>query len=151
MTITLTKPKTQVVWRSPDAGDKTTSIPGSAVGNKGYALQIKSTLAGGPPVYDAEALAGLAALTDDAERIARLAERGSDEYWTLKLLERNKGGVVEGVVVFRDRRRVEVELCETLHNVSVAPRPDHELGQRLRLLVEAVNPRAASIHLRQLE
>ena len=113
--------------------------------------QIKATLAGGPPVYDAEALAGLAALTDDAERVARLAERGSDEYWTLKLLERSKGGVVEGVVVFRDRRRVEVELCETLYNVSIAPRPDHELGQRLRLLIEAVNPRAASIHLRQIE
>jgi exoribonuclease-2 len=113
--------------------------------------QIKSALAGGPPVYDAAALQGIAALTDDAERVARLAERGSDEYWTLKLLEKQKGGTVEGVVVYRDRRRIEVELCETLYNVSIAPRPDHELGQRLRLLIESVNPRAASIHLRQLD
>lgn len=113
--------------------------------------QIKSTIAGHAPVYDAEALQRVAALTDDAERVARLAERGSDEYWTLKLLEKNKGGTVEGVVVFRDRRRVEVELSETLYNVSIAPRPDHELGQRLRLLIESVNPRAASIHLRQID
>src|SRR5262249_60725931 len=63
--------------------------------------QIKATIAGGPPVYDAEALAGLAALTDEAERVARLAERGSDEYWTLKLLEKSKGGTVEGVVVYK--------------------------------------------------
>ena len=113
--------------------------------------QIKATLAGEPPVYNAETLAGLAALTDEAERVARLTERASDEYWTLKLLERSKGGTVEGVVVYRDRRRVEVELCETLYSVSIAPRPDHELGQRLRLLIESVNPRAAAIHLRQLD
>ncbi len=47
MTITLTKPKTQVIWRSPDPGDKSTSIPGSDPTNKGYALHIKSTLADG--------------------------------------------------------------------------------------------------------
>lgn len=47
MTITLTKPKTQIIWRSPDAGGKATSIPGSAAGNKGYTLDIKTTLANG--------------------------------------------------------------------------------------------------------
>ncbi len=47
MTITLTKPKTQVIWRSPDPGDKSTSIPGSVTGNKGYELDIKSTSADG--------------------------------------------------------------------------------------------------------
>jgi len=113
--------------------------------------QIKSTLAGGAPIYEAEELQRLAVLTDEAERVARLTERGSDEYWTLKLLEKSKGSTVDGVVVYRDRRRVEVELSETLFNVQVAPRPDHELGQRLRLVIESVNPRATSIHLRQLD
>jgi exoribonuclease-2 len=113
--------------------------------------QIKSVLRGGPPCYDTEKLQGIAALTDEAERIARLAERGSDEYWTLKYLERRRGQVVEGIVVSVERRRVEVELCETLYSVGIAPRPDHELGQRLRFSIEQVNPRAAMITLRQLD
>jgi len=113
--------------------------------------QIQSTLAGRPPTYDAEVLSGLAAITDEAERLARLTERGSDEYWTLRLLESRKGETIEGVVVYRDRRKVEVELSETLYNVSIAPRPDHELGQRLHLRIESVNPRGPSIHLRQID
>jgi hypothetical protein len=55
------------------------------------------------------------------------------------------------VVVFKDRRRVEAELSETLYTVAIAPRPDHELGQRLQFLVESVNPRGPAIHLRQVE
>jgi hypothetical protein len=47
MTITLTKFNTQVIWRSPDVGDKTTSIPGSTLVNKGYQLDIKTTMANG--------------------------------------------------------------------------------------------------------
>ncbi len=43
MTLVLTKPKTQVIWRSPDPGGKSTSIPGSNADNKGYALDIKVT------------------------------------------------------------------------------------------------------------
>ncbi len=47
MTITLTKPKTQVIWRSLDIGDKTTTIPGSDSSNDGFTLDIKTTLANG--------------------------------------------------------------------------------------------------------
>jgi hypothetical protein len=43
MTIILTKPHTQVIWRSASAGAKTTSIPGSNMTNKGYTLDIKAT------------------------------------------------------------------------------------------------------------
>lgn len=112
--------------------------------------QIVAVLRTGAPCYDAEALAGIVAVTDEAERIARLAERGSDEYWTLKYLARLKGSPVEGVVVSTDRRRVEVELSETLYTTSIAPRPDHEVGQKLMLQVEEVNPRTATLTLRQL-
>ena len=112
--------------------------------------QIKSVLLGGAPCYDTEALQRVAATTDEAERVARLAERGTDEYWTLKYLERQMGQEIEGVVVYREPRRVEVELCETLYSVSITPRPDHELGLRLRFVIEAVNPRGPSIRLRQL-
>jgi exoribonuclease-2 len=112
--------------------------------------QIKSVLRGGAPCYDTEALQRVAATTDEAERAARLAERGTDEYWTLKYLERQLGQEIEGVVVYREPRRVEVELCETLYTVSITPRPDHELGLRVRFVIEAVNPRGPSIRLRQL-
>ncbi len=47
MTIELIKPCTQVIWRSSDAGDKTTSIPGSSIDNQGYELDIKTTLNNG--------------------------------------------------------------------------------------------------------
>lgn len=47
MTITLTKFNTQVIWRSPDVGGKDTSIPGSVPDNKGYQLDIKTTMANG--------------------------------------------------------------------------------------------------------
>lgn len=47
MTVALTKVETQVVWRSADAGDKTVSIPGSVPGNKGYDLDIASTIPDG--------------------------------------------------------------------------------------------------------
>jgi hypothetical protein len=47
MTITLTTCKTQVIWRSPDVGDKTTSIPGSIEINNGYELDIKTTFGNG--------------------------------------------------------------------------------------------------------
>ena len=113
--------------------------------------QIKAVLRGEAPCYDAEALQRIAAVTDEAERVARLAERGSDEYWTLKYLATKKGQQVEGVVVYCDRRRVEAELSETLYTVAIAPRPDHEPGQRLRFLVEAVNPRGPSLHIHQLD
>ena len=113
--------------------------------------QIKSAIAGVPPAYDEEALQRIAALTDEAERVARLAERGSDEYWTLKYLEARRGEVVEGVVVFRDRRRVEVELSETLYTTAIVPMPGHEPGQRLRFVIESVNPRGPSLHLRQVD
>jgi hypothetical protein len=43
MTITLTKPHTQVIWRSASPGTKTTSIPGSDMTNNGYTLDIKTT------------------------------------------------------------------------------------------------------------
>jgi hypothetical protein len=47
MTITLTKPKTQIIWRSNTPGTKITSIPGSDMTNNGYTLDIKTALGNG--------------------------------------------------------------------------------------------------------
>ncbi len=47
MTIELLKPCTDLIWRSPDSGDKTISIPGSIDANNGYSLDIITTLGTG--------------------------------------------------------------------------------------------------------
>ncbi|HEY3175245.1 MAG TPA: RNB domain-containing ribonuclease [Candidatus Polarisedimenticolia bacterium] len=113
--------------------------------------QIKASLAGRPLPYDAEALARIAATTDEAERAAREAERGTDEYWILKHYERRIGQEVQGVVVASDARRVEVELTDTLYNVHMPARPDWGPGRRVRLTIEAARPRAGRLTLRALD
>ena len=113
--------------------------------------QIKAALIGQPPPYDADALARISAATDEAERAAREAERGTDEYWILKWYEKRLGQEVEGIIVASDARRVEVELIDTLYNVHLPARPDHQPGQRLRLVIEASRPRSMRLTLRMKE
>ncbi len=112
--------------------------------------QIVATLLGRPVPYDAEALARVAATAEETERNAREAERGTDEYWILKHYGSRQGEEITGVVVSLDPRRTVVELEDTLHAVSLARRPDHCLGQRLRLVIEASRPRAGRLTLREL-
>jgi len=111
--------------------------------------QIKAHLRGEPLPYDGEALARIAASTDEAERAAREAERGTDEYWILRHYEERIGREVEGVIVSADARRTEVELTDTLHAAHLAPRPDHQPGRRLKLTIEASRPRAGRLVLRE--
>ncbi|MGH9869250.1 MAG: RNB domain-containing ribonuclease [Candidatus Polarisedimenticolia bacterium] len=111
--------------------------------------QIKAALLGQELPYGAEDLARIAATTEEAERAAREAERGTDEYWILRHYEQRIGGVVDGVIVSVDPRRTEVELEDTLHNVTLPARPDHRPGQRVRLTIEAVRPRARRLVLRE--
>ena len=109
--------------------------------------QIKASLLGRPHPYDAEALARIAATTEEAEKIAREAERGTSEYWILKYYEGRIGRQVEGVVVEAGARRTEVELEDTLYVASIAPRPDHRPGLRLRLIIESAMPRGRRLVL----
>ena len=113
--------------------------------------QIKAALLGEPLPYDIEALARIAASTEEAEKAAREAERGTAEYWILKHYQTLAGSEVVGVVVAAEARRTEVELTDSLYNVIVAPRPGHRPGMLLRLMVEAARPRARRLTLREIE
>jgi hypothetical protein len=64
--VTLTKPVTQVIWLSPDAGSKITNIPLCEASINGYSLDVKTTLANSDDhfiVPEAGTIAGLANLT----------------------------------------------------------------------------------------
>ncbi len=113
--------------------------------------QIKAALLGEPLPYDTEALARIAASTEEAEKAAREAERGTAEYWILKHYQTLAGSEVQGVVVAAEARRTEVELTDSLYNVTIAPRPGHRPGMLLRLMVEAARPRARRLTLREIE
>jgi len=113
--------------------------------------QIKAALRGQAVPYDAEALSRIAATTDEAERAAREAERGTDEYWILRHYGGRIGQVIEGIIVSVDARRVEVELTDTLYTAQLPPRPDYKPGQRLRLSIEASRPRAGRLTLREVD
>jgi exoribonuclease-2 len=112
--------------------------------------QIVATLQGLPVPYDAEMLARIAATAEESERNAREAERGIDEYWILKHYASRPGEEVSGVVVSVEPRRTVIELEDTLYAASLARRPDHRLGDRLRLAIEASRPRASRLTLREL-
>ena len=111
--------------------------------------QIQAALAGLPPVYSAEDLARIAATTEEAEKAAREAERGTYDYWILRHYETRVGDEVEGVIVAVDPRRTEIELSETLYTAFLPARPDHRPGARVRLTIEAVRPRARRLTLRE--
>jgi len=111
--------------------------------------QIEAEMAGRPLPYDTEALARIAATTDEAERAARRAENSADEYWILKFLSGKIGQTVEGVIVAVEPRKTEIELVETLRVVTLAPRPDHKTGARVTLVIDAVRPREGVLKLRE--
>ena len=113
--------------------------------------QIKAVLRGQPVPYDAEALARIAASTEEAEKAAREAERGTAEYWILKHYQTLAGSEIQGVIVAAEARRTEVELTDSLYNVSIAPRPGHRPGMLLRLLIESARPRGRKLTLREIE
>jgi exoribonuclease-2 len=111
--------------------------------------QVAAHLSGRTPPYDAEALLRIAATSDEAERQARIAERGSREYWLLRYLEPKAGCPVEAVITDTAARRTDVELCETLLPSTIPARPDHRPGQQVRCVIERVVPRGPLLSLRE--
>jgi exoribonuclease-2 len=109
--------------------------------------QIVAVLAGGPPTYDAAAMQAILAATDRAESEGRRAERLMDRYFMLRWIERSLGGTLTGVVVDVVPRPIVV-LDETLLEHVVPALVDAAKGDRVRLRVERVNPRADVLVLR---
>jgi exoribonuclease-2 len=109
--------------------------------------QIVATLEGMAPAYDAAALAGVLAATERAEIEGRRAERAVSRYWMLKWLAQARGGTVTGVVVDLTPRPIVV-LDETLLEEPVPSLTHASPGDRVRLRIERVNPRADLVVLR---
>lgn len=109
--------------------------------------QLIAALEGRPPAYDAAALQGVLAATERAEIEARRAERAISRYWMLKWLAQRRGGTVTGVVVDLAPRPIVV-LDETFLEEPVPALVGASLGDRVRLRIERVNPRADLVVLR---
>lgn len=110
--------------------------------------QIGAHIAGEAPPYDLEALQRIAATTERAEADARRAERARDDYWLLRYLEGRTGEEVEATVVETAPRTI-VQLDETLWERPMPSLKNMEAGQRVRLWIERVNPRAGMLVLRK--
>jgi exoribonuclease-2 len=109
--------------------------------------QIVAVLSARQPAYDAVAMQSLLASTERAESEGRRAERTMDRYWLLRWLERSVGSTLTGVVVDVHPRPIVV-LDETLLEQAVPALVDASPGDRVRLRVERVNPRADVLILR---
>lgn len=108
--------------------------------------QIVSCLAGRAPCYEREALQRVAASTEQAEANARRAEQAADEYWLLRYLEGRRGEELDAVVVELEPRPI-VQLVETLREQPLRGLAGVRLGERIRVRVEHVNPRAGRLVL----
>jgi exoribonuclease-2 len=109
--------------------------------------QILGILAGAGPAYDVPAMQGILAATERAESDGRRAERAAQRYAMLRWLARGIGQTVTGVVVEVAPRTV-VTLDETLLDEPVGALVGSALGDRVRLRLERVNPRADVLVLR---
>jgi exoribonuclease-2 len=109
--------------------------------------QIVALLDGRPPEYDTAGMQAILASTERAESEGRRAERAMDRYWMLRFLERSVGGTVTGVVVDTSPRPIVV-LDETLLELPVTSLVGVVVGDRVRLQVARVNPRADLLALR---
>ncbi len=109
--------------------------------------QIVAVLEGRAASLDAAAMQVVLATTERAESEGRRAERAMNRYWLLKWLERSLGGTVTGVVVEVVPRTIVV-LDLTLTEEAVPSLVDAAVGDRVRLKVHRVNPRAELLVLR---
>ena len=112
--------------------------------------QLKAVLRGETPPYTKEALQAVAATCEETERSARDIERGSREYWLLKHLESLPGGTrLEATITRPEERRTLIELKEFLYITELVPRTGHKPGRQLWVEIEAVNPRAGRLVVRE--
>jgi exoribonuclease-2 len=109
--------------------------------------QIASALDGRPAVYDAESLQRIVATTERAEAEGRRAESAGDRYWSLRYIEQRRDETLEAVVVATEPRPI-VQLSETLLEQPAPSLAGLPAGERVRLAVVKVNPRADVLVLR---
>ncbi len=109
--------------------------------------QMTSRLRSGAPAYGPQEIQAILATTERAELDGRRAERMADRYWMLKYLEQRTGETVTGVVADVVPRTIVV-LDETLLEEPVPALSGAATGDRVRLKIERVKPRADLLALR---
>jgi exoribonuclease-2 len=109
--------------------------------------QMTSVLGSGSPAYLSQEMQAILATTERAELDGRRAERMADRYWMLKYLLQRTGETVTAVVAEIVPRTIVV-LDETLLEEPVPALSGAALGDRVRLRIERVNPRADLLVLR---
>ena len=107
-------------------------------------------LSGEEPRYDRESLQRIAASTEQAEGDARRAEQAADEFWLLRWLERQRGETLEAIVVEVDPKPI-IHLPETQREQPLRGLTGVEPGDRIRVRVEQVNPRAGRLVLTRVD
>jgi exoribonuclease-2 len=111
--------------------------------------QISARVAGLPLPYDEPALRRVGAVTERAVADARRAESAARSYWFLRYLERRRGEVVDAVVLETGPKLlVRLETTQSQHLVTRAD--GIRAGDRLRLRVERVHPRAGLLSLQRV-
>jgi exoribonuclease-2 len=110
--------------------------------------QLAALIEGRDPPYGPEAMQRIAGATERAELEARRAERTVNDYWTLRYLAQQEGQEVEAIVVDTEPRPI-AQLVETLWEQPVNSLAGIGLGERVRLRIERVNPRAGLVVLRK--
>ncbi|MCP3979752.1 MAG: RNB domain-containing ribonuclease [bacterium] len=110
--------------------------------------QITAALSGEAPPYDRERIQRVLATTEAASADARKAERAADDFWMLRYLERFAAEELSATVVQVEPRPVVV-LDDVLREQPMSSLKQVEVGQRIVVRVENVNPRAGLLQLRR--
>ena len=112
---------------------------------------MRAVITGEPPAFDSEELGKVAATVDQAERTGRVIERSNKEYWVLRHLEGlPPDTVLDAVITRSEERRTLIELTSLVYITQMPPRPGHQPGRRVRVVVNAVAPRAGRLSVREV-
>jgi exoribonuclease-2 len=108
--------------------------------------QLHAYLVQGEPLYDEERLRAILAEVETGLSRAGMVEHDRRRYWLLKYLGQRQGEVFSGVVLDRFPRNYLVMLPDVMLEVDV-PVGAKELvpGDQVKVRIEAVQPRAASL------
>ncbi|MFO7785604.1 MAG: ribonuclease catalytic domain-containing protein [Thermodesulfobacteriota bacterium] len=104
--------------------------------------QIRSTLLGGPPLYDAETLDKIRINVESTLKDLASVRRNRTRYWTQKYLRRNLSRPLEALVLWSTRNRHRILLTEVMLVTDLKRKNGRDLepGSRIRVAVEKSDP-----------
>ena len=113
--------------------------------------QVVAHIDGEPPPLDEPSILELIRVAQPVLSRARMVSAGSRAYWLLRWLQQNVGAVVDAVVLKIQRRQVRIELLSLTYRLPWRPPRPVRPGERLRLRVDAADPRAGQVSLSLVE